>query len=92
MRRRAALMHHMMYDDDLRRTTIMADEATLERLCRLAGQQGVSFAQVVREALEDKAETFAPAPTSLGAGASSHGTAETAGTEASARQPPRSWR
>lgn len=91
-----------MYNEAMRRTTIMADEETVDRLRRLAGQRGVSFAQVVREALEDKAETFAPAPTSLGAGASSHPSAdhasadhangEAAGTEASDRQPPRTWR
>ncbi|MDA8357800.1 MAG: ribbon-helix-helix domain-containing protein [Actinomycetota bacterium] len=76
----------------MKRTTIMADEVTVDRLRRLAGQRGVSFAQVVREALEDKAETFAPAPTSLGAGASSHGPRDAARTEASDRQPPRTWR
>lgn len=81
-----------MYNEAMKRTTIMADEATVDRLRRLAGQRGVSFAQVVREALEDKAETFAPVPTSLGAGASSHGTGDTAGTEASKRQPPLTWR
>lgn len=81
-----------MHDDEMKRSTVMADEATVDRLRRLARQRGVSFAQVVREALEDKAETFAPAPTSLGSGASSHGSGKTARTEASNRQPPRTWR
>jgi hypothetical protein len=68
----------------------MADDDTVDRLRRLAGERGVSLATVVREALEEKALAFRPKPTSLGSGQS--GVTETAQTTASNRQPPRSWR
>lgn len=79
-----------MYNEIIRRTTIMADEATLERLKALARDRGVSFAQVVREALEEKALSRRPRPRSLGIGQSAEGA--TARDVASGRQPPRSWR
>lgn len=72
------------------RTTILADDEVVERLRRLARERGVSLAQVVREALDEKAKSFAPKPTSLGAGTSSAGSSARA--ESSTRQPPRSWR
>ncbi|HLI44301.1 MAG TPA: ribbon-helix-helix protein, CopG family [Acidimicrobiales bacterium] len=74
----------------MQRTTIMADEPTLAALRELARERQVSFAAVVREALEEKARSFRPRPTSLGAGASSR--ASTGRTAAARRQPPRSWR
>lgn len=79
-----------MYHDVMHRTTVMADEITLERLKELARERGVSFAQVVREALEEKARAHQPKPRSLGVGHSAGGA--TARAEASGRQPPRSWR
>lgn len=48
----------------------MADEATLDRLRRLAASRRVSLAMVVREALEEKATAYHPKPQSLGAGES----------------------
>jgi hypothetical protein len=48
------------------RTTIMAEEETLQRLRALARERGVSLAQVVREALEQKAEEYRPKPKILG--------------------------
>jgi glutathione S-transferase len=68
----------------------MADEVTVEKLRALAASRRVSFAEVVREALEEKAATYRPKPVSLGAGESS--SAATAATKGSKRQPPRSWR
>jgi len=44
----------------------MADPITLDRLKALAKERGVSFAAIVREALEEKAETYRPIPLSLG--------------------------
>jgi hypothetical protein len=52
------------------RTTIMADPDVLETLRALARQRGVSLAEVAREALEEKAAEFRPAPTCLGVGSS----------------------
>lgn len=68
----------------------MAGEETVERLKHLARQRGVSFAEVVREALEEKAMTYRPKPESLGSGQSS--SSRTAAGAGSRRQPPRSWR
>jgi predicted DNA-binding protein len=74
----------------MERTTIMADEATVDQLKRLAAERGVSFATVVREALEQKAKELRPRPLSLGSGRSKNsGTAAVSGSK---RQPPRSWR
>jgi hypothetical protein len=74
----------------MQRTTILADEATVQDLRRLARERGVSFAEVVREALDEKARSYRPKPASLGAGQSTP--SRTAASQASHRQPPRSWR
>lgn len=79
-----------MYNDAMQRTTIMADEATVAGLRRLARERGVSFAVVVREALNEKLRTYRPKPASLGVGQSAP--ARTAASAGSRRQPPRSWR
>jgi hypothetical protein len=50
----------------MKRTTIMAEEKTVNRLQDLARDRGVSFAEVVREALEEKAREYRPRPRSLG--------------------------
>ncbi len=50
----------------MRRTSIMADEDVLQRLRDLAHDRGVSLAEVIREALEQKAGEFRPRPKCLG--------------------------
>lgn len=50
----------------MQRTTIEVKPETVERLRRIADQRGVSFAQVVREALDAKAMESPPRPRSLG--------------------------
>jgi predicted transcriptional regulator len=79
-----------MYNDVMERTTIMADDETIERLRLIATERGVSFATVVREALQEKAREYNPRPRSLGAGESRPGA--TGRVHASRRQPPRAWR
>lgn len=74
----------------MERTTIVADERVLERLRALAHDRGVSFAEVVREALETKAGEFRPTPRSIGIASS--GGADVASTEATEPVPPMSWR
>jgi predicted transcriptional regulator len=74
----------------MERTTIMADRDTLARLRRLARSRRMSFSALAREALDEKAASYLPKPTSLGAGQSS--SASTAATQGGERQPPRSWR
>jgi hypothetical protein len=52
------------------RTTVMAEEEVVERLRMLARDRGVSFAEIAREALEEKAREYRPRPTCLGLGSS----------------------
>jgi hypothetical protein len=68
----------------------MADPVTLERLKELARARGVSLAEVVREALDEKARSYRPKPISIGSGESKP--SRTASETATRRQPPRSWR
>lgn len=72
------------------RTTIMAEPEVLDRLRALARDRGTSLAEVVREALEEKAREYRPKPTSLGIASS--GRSDVARTAATERVPPRSWR
>ena len=74
----------------MERTTIVAEPEVLERLRRLARDRGVSFAEVVREALEQKSLEYRPKPTFLGV--MSSGRSDVASTAANERVPPRSWR
>ena len=69
------------------RTTIMADEEIVERLKALARDRGVSFAEIAREALAEKAREYRPKATSLGLGSSrQHDVSGQAGV---GRTPPR---
>jgi hypothetical protein len=79
-----------MHNAVVQRTTIMAEPQTVERLKALARERGVSFAEIAREALEEKARSYRPRPKSAGAGRSAP--SQTARRTASHRQPPRSWR
>lgn len=78
------------HNDGVVRTTIMADAHTLNRLRALARDRGVSLAQVVREALEEKAQQYRPKPKSLGAFDS--GRSDLSEIASAGRIPPRSWR
>jgi metal-responsive CopG/Arc/MetJ family transcriptional regulator len=74
----------------MERTTISLPEHILERLRRIAAEQGRSMADLVREAVEEKVEAYRQRPRSLGIGASGHrDTARRAGQE---RPEPRPWR
>jgi metal-responsive CopG/Arc/MetJ family transcriptional regulator len=74
----------------MERTTISLPEQLLERLRRIAAEEGRSIAALVREAVEDKVEAYRPKPRSLGIGASGH--RDTARRSAEERPEPRSWR
>jgi len=74
----------------MKRTTISLPEELLERLRRIAAEEGTSMASLVREAVEKTVEGYRPRPRSLGIGASGHrDTARRSGEE---RPEPRSWR
>ena len=68
---------------------MMADQQTLDRLRALARDRGVSFATIVREALEAKAKEYRPKPH---LGIFDSGENDIASTVATERVPPRSWR
>lgn len=74
----------------MERTTIMADAETLEKLRSLSRERGVSFAEVVREALAEKATEYLPAPTCLGLFESGRG--DGSAVADAGKIPPRSWR
>jgi Ribbon-helix-helix protein, copG family len=71
------------------RTSVMADQQTLDRLRALARDRGVSFATIVREALEEKAREYRPKPH---LGIFDSGQNDIASTDATEPQPPVSWR
>jgi hypothetical protein len=74
----------------MRRTTIVTPEHVLKRLRQMAAERGTSMAELIREALEEKAGSDRPRPRSLGLGASGHtDTAQRTGEE---RPQPRPWR
>lgn len=68
----------------------MADEEALERLRLIAVERGVSLAEVIREALAEKAAQHRPKPKSLGAFSS--GRPNIRERHGGGRVPPRSWR
>lgn len=72
------------------RTTFTIDLETRRRLRRIAAERGVSMATIIREAIDEKVERTAPAPRSLGIGAS--GTRDTARRAGDERPEPRPWR
>jgi hypothetical protein len=74
----------------MKRTTIVANEEVLEKLRALARQRGVSFAEVVREAVEEKAGEYRPQPKSLGIGAS--GRSDVSSVAGVGRSPGSPWR
>lgn len=71
------------------RTTITLSDSLRNRLKVLAAERGVSFAELVREALEKEAADSRPKP-QFGIGAS--GYTDTAETIATEPVPPVSWR
>ena len=74
----------------MERTTISLPDEILQRLRLYAAERGTSMAAIIREALEEKIQSYRPRPRSLGIGASGHtDTARRAGSE---RSEPRSWR
>ena len=74
----------------MHRTTLMLPEELRDRLRRIATEQGVSMATVVREALQERVARVHPVPRSLGAGDS--GCSDTARRTTIERPEPRPWR
>jgi metal-responsive CopG/Arc/MetJ family transcriptional regulator len=72
------------------RTTISLPEELLQRLRQIAAERRTSMAALIREAVEEKIESYRPRPRSLGIGASGH--TDTARRTGAERAEPRSWR
>jgi metal-responsive CopG/Arc/MetJ family transcriptional regulator len=74
----------------MERTTISLPRELLQRLRRIASERRTSMAALIREAVEQKLESYRPRPRSIGIGASGHtDTARRAGEE---RPEARAWR
>lgn len=76
----------------MRRTTIMADPETLERLRDIAREEGRSLADVIREALEARVARPRPPLRFLGIGTSEPGTGPTAREVGEVSPTPPPWR
>ena len=76
----------------MKRTTIMADPETIERLRAIATSEGRSLADVIREALEDRVRRPRPRLRFLGVGASTPGSGPTARESAEVTPEARPWR
>jgi metal-responsive CopG/Arc/MetJ family transcriptional regulator len=72
------------------RTTLSIPDELLARIRQMAAERRTSMAAVVREALEEKVQSYRPRPRSLGIGAS--GRTDTGRRSATERPKPRSWR
>lgn len=96
MLRRASLRPVPCYHADMRRTTIAAPDEVLDALQAIADERRVPVAEIIREALAEKAARYVPVPRerplprSLGLGASGH--TDTARRTGEERPEPRSWR
>jgi hypothetical protein len=73
----------------MERITVRADRELLARLRALARERKVSLAEVVREALDEKAKEFRPKPKIIGMFSSDRSDGSMAASEP---QPPVSWR
>jgi hypothetical protein len=76
----------------MKRTTVMADEAVLDRLQTIARREGVSLAEVIRQGLELRANQERRKPKSFGAGASTEPPFDTARRAGEIEYEPGSWR
>lgn len=70
----------------MKRTTISLPQELLDRLRRIAAEEGTSMAAMVREAVEQKVDSHRPRPKSIGIGASGH--SDTARRSGKERPPP----
>jgi len=81
-----------LYNDGMKRTTIMASEEILDRLQIIAREERTSLAHVIREALEWRATRPERVPRFIGCG-QSEGEPNDMGRQSSEIEyTPRSWR
>jgi predicted transcriptional regulator len=81
-----------MYNDVMKRTTIMAEDELLDRLRAIARREHVSLAQVIREALELRASQPARRLNLIGAGESTGEPRDMGRQSGEMTFEPRSWR
>lgn len=81
-----------MYNDGVRRTTIVAPDNLLDRLQEIARQENVSLAEVIRQGLELRAQQAMRRPRFVAAGRSDQPPFDTARRAGEMQPEPRSWR
>ena len=82
--------HHDSYHDGMNRTTISLPHELHKKVRRLAFEEGVSMAEFIREAVEEKAERKRRPRPHLGIFDSGH--TDTSVLAGEVRPEPRSWR
>jgi len=70
----------------------MADDVLLDRLRRIAADEGLSLAEVIREGMELRAQRSRPAVSFVGTGRSGRKGHRTAELSSEVRFVPKSWR
>ena len=83
---------HVMYNDAMKRTTIVAPEELLERVRAVAREEETSVADIVRQALEWRVSQPGRTFHFVGAGESSEPPHDTGRRAGDMSYQPRSWR
>jgi hypothetical protein len=81
-----------MYNNAVKRTTIVASEDLLERLRDIAQDERVSLAEVIRQGLEWRASQPERQPRFIASGRSTEAPYDTARRAGEIEYAPRSWR
>jgi predicted transcriptional regulator len=81
-----------MYNDGMKRITIVAPAELLQRLQTIAHEEDTSLAAVIREALEWRAKQGNTIPRFIGAGRSEEPPYDTGRQAGEITYTPRSWR
>ena len=81
-----------MYNEGMKRTTIMAPQELLDRLQSIAQREQVSLAEVIRQGLEWRVAQAEQPPQFIGAGTSTEPPYTTGRRAGEIAYTPRSWR
>lgn len=76
----------------MKRTTIVAPEALLDRLQVIADEENVSLAEIIRQGLELRVQQSQRRPRFVGAGRAAEPPFDTARRSGEMQPEPRSWR
>jgi predicted transcriptional regulator len=81
-----------MYNDDMKRTTIMAPDELLDRLQAIARRENISLAEVIRQGLELRAQQAMRRPGFVASGRSVEPPFDAARRAGEMQPEPPSWR